>query len=128
MTIASNLQRLRKEAKLSQTKLAKLSGVSQQLISQIETGENNSTKELPALAKALGVSIADIDENYADKTIPGLDSFSNLTPENLQRLIAINKRVEMFSMEEEDDEALGRALEKVDIFLDVELPTADKKK
>lgn len=127
MTIGSNLQRLRKEAKLSQATLAKLSGVSQQLISQIETDVNNSTKELPALAKALGVSVADIDESYADKTIPGLD-FSHLTPENLQRLIAINKRVEMFSMEEEDDEALGRALEKVDIFLDVELPTADKKK
>lgn len=64
-TIAENLKRLRKEAKLSQAKLADLSGVSQQLISQIENGKNSSTKELPALAKALGASVGDIDEEYA---------------------------------------------------------------
>lgn len=127
MTIASNLQRLRKAAKLSQTTLAKLSGVSQQLISQIETGENNSTKELPALAKALGVSVAEIDENYAGEIISGLD-FSHLTRENLEKLIAINKRVELFSMGEEADGTLGVVLEKIDGFLDVSLPHPNNKK
>lgn len=63
-TLAENLRRIRTEKRLSQVKLAAASGVSQQLISQIENGENTTTKELPKLAKALGVAIADLDENF----------------------------------------------------------------
>jgi len=64
MTIAKNLTRLRSKAGLSQSALAKLSGVSQQLISQIERGENVSTRHLPKLANALGVGIGEIDPSY----------------------------------------------------------------
>jgi transcriptional regulator with XRE-family HTH domain len=64
MEIGHNLKLLRTEAKLSQTALAKKAGVSQQLISQIERGENVSTTELPALATALGVRIEEIDPSY----------------------------------------------------------------
>jgi transcriptional regulator with XRE-family HTH domain len=63
-TIAQNLKRLRKAAHLSQDKLAELAGVTQQLISQIESGKNATTKELPAIAHALHVSVAEIDEAY----------------------------------------------------------------
>lgn len=63
-TLAENLIRIRTARKLSQSKLAKAAGVSQQLISQIENGENTTTKELPKLAKALQVGIADLDENF----------------------------------------------------------------
>lgn len=66
MTIGANLKRIRKEARLSQMRLADLAGVSQQLISQIENDVNRSTKELPALAKALHVPVSAIDPNFLD--------------------------------------------------------------
>lgn len=65
MGIGENLRKLRQERRLSQKTLAELSGVSQQLISQIERGENRTTKELPDLARALGVGVQEIDESYA---------------------------------------------------------------
>jgi len=66
MSIAENLIRLRKAAGLSQTQLAEKSHTSQQLISQIEGGINNTTKHLPALAKALDCKVSDIDESYVE--------------------------------------------------------------
>lgn len=66
MTIADNLKRIRSEKKLSQAKLAKEAGVSQQLISQLENSVNSSTTELPKLARALGVSVSEIDPSYGD--------------------------------------------------------------
>jgi transcriptional regulator with XRE-family HTH domain len=62
--IGRNLIRLRQKAGLSQASLAKLSGVSQQLISQIESGKNTSTKYLPKLARPLGASISDLDPSF----------------------------------------------------------------
>lgn len=62
--VGENLRSIRKLKKLSQVKIAELSGVSQQLISQIENGINESTKELPALAQALGVGVHEIDPAY----------------------------------------------------------------
>lgn len=70
MSLAANLKKFREEKELSQPKLAEASGVSQQLISQIERGVNNSTKNLPALAKALGVTVYDLDENYTPDDMP----------------------------------------------------------
>ncbi len=64
MGIAENLKRLREDAGLSQAKLARLAKVTQQLISQIEAGTNSSTKNLPAIATALGRNIWEIDPNY----------------------------------------------------------------
>lgn len=65
MGIAENLKRLRKEAGLSQPALARASGVSQQLISQLERGENVTTTRLPDLARALSASLDELDESYA---------------------------------------------------------------
>lgn len=64
-TISENLKRIRALKKMSQAALASAAGVSQQLISQLERGVNVSTKELPAIAFALGVSVHEIDEAYA---------------------------------------------------------------
>lgn len=64
MGIAENLKRLRAAAKLSQVGLAKKAGVAQQLISQIERGENTSTKYLPQIARALSATVADIDPQF----------------------------------------------------------------
>jgi transcriptional regulator with XRE-family HTH domain len=76
MGIAENLKRLRKEKGLSQPRLAEKSGVSQQLISQIESGRNETTNKLPSLARALGVRVADIDPAYegvADEVVAGVE-------------------------------------------------------
>ena len=72
-TIAENVTCRRKDAGLSQTELADVSGVSQQLISQIERGVNLSTKYLPALARALRCSVSDLDEDFF-----GLETDPNL--------------------------------------------------
>ncbi|NTI80406.1 helix-turn-helix transcriptional regulator [Agrobacterium rhizogenes] len=63
-TIAENLKRHRKLRGISQVQLADKSGVSQQLISQLETSKNQATTELPAIAAALGVAVHEIDEAY----------------------------------------------------------------
>lgn len=62
--IGENLKMLRKAKRLSQVTLAEKAGVSQQLISQIERGENQTTRELPVLAQALGVGVYEIDPAY----------------------------------------------------------------
>lgn len=62
--VGENLRALRKLKKLSQAKVAELSGVSQQLISQLETGTAEKTTELPALAQALGVGVHELDPSY----------------------------------------------------------------
>jgi phage repressor protein C with HTH and peptisase S24 domain len=64
MPIPDNLKRLREERRLSQPRLAELAGVTQQLISQLERGENLTTRKLPQIARALGVQAHDIDESY----------------------------------------------------------------
>ena len=64
MTVADNLRRLRQAAGLSQMRLAQVANVSQPLVSQIERGENDSTKYLPQLAKAIGCQVSDIDPSY----------------------------------------------------------------
>lgn len=62
--LSENLKRIRESQGLSQAKLAQNSGVSQQLISQIERGINTTTKELPKLAASLSVTVADLDESF----------------------------------------------------------------
>lgn len=66
--LGENLRRIRQSARMSQAQLAAKSGLSQQLISQIERGVNLSTTELPALANALGCAVFDLDESYLPDT------------------------------------------------------------
>lgn len=67
MGIPENLKRLRAHERLSQSALARKAGVAQQLISQLERGENLTTKMLPQIARALNVSIAEVDPNFASE-------------------------------------------------------------
>jgi transcriptional regulator with XRE-family HTH domain len=64
MTVAANLKRLRLDRQLSQGRLAELANVSQQLVSQIERGENVSTKYLPQIAVALNCKVDELDPSY----------------------------------------------------------------
>ncbi|WP_313534523.1 helix-turn-helix transcriptional regulator [Haematobacter sp.] len=61
-TLAENLLLARTAAGLSQAELAKRAKVSQQLVSQIERGENESAKTstLVKLAEAAGVQVSDL--------------------------------------------------------------------
>lgn len=83
--IPENIKDLRKRARPPQPALAKKAGVSQQLISQLENGVNLTTKYLPQIAKALGVTMAEVDETFADQpgraansSIPDLEIFAGL--------------------------------------------------
>ena len=60
MNLAERLRAARLRKGWSQAKLAEESGVSQQLISKLERGEAQATKEGPALAGALGVSLDEL--------------------------------------------------------------------
>ncbi|KVR92776.1 XRE family transcriptional regulator [Burkholderia vietnamiensis] len=55
-TLGSRVKAARLDAKLSQESLARQVGVSQGLIGQIESGKNQGSKHLAALARTLGVS------------------------------------------------------------------------
>ena len=58
--LGKRLRDARNARGLTQKDLARKSGVSQATISDIERGRNESSKELPALAKALGASVDDL--------------------------------------------------------------------
>jgi transcriptional regulator with XRE-family HTH domain len=62
MSIGKNLKRLRQSADLTQTDLARKSGVDQSMISKIEREEfeNLTLDTLRSLTKALGCSIVDL--------------------------------------------------------------------
>jgi SOS-response transcriptional repressor LexA len=64
MSLQKNLARIRKERGLSQVKLSQIAGVSQQLLSRLENGTDLTTKKLPEIARALGVTVFDLDEKY----------------------------------------------------------------
>jgi transcriptional regulator with XRE-family HTH domain len=64
MSLAANLARARKNKGLSQTALAKMAQVSQQLISRLESGVDQTTKMLPQIARVLGVHVYDLDPNF----------------------------------------------------------------
>jgi transcriptional regulator with XRE-family HTH domain len=80
MGIAENLKRLREAAGLSQTELGKRAGVSQQLIQKIETNQYYRITKLPEIARALGVPMHEVDENFV--------SVAPLVPGNTAPLIS----------------------------------------
>lgn len=70
MTLAENLKRIREAKGLSQVRLADKAKVSQQLISRLESGRDQTTKKLPQLANALGVLVTDLDPAYIVEAAP----------------------------------------------------------
>jgi phage repressor protein C with HTH and peptisase S24 domain len=58
------LRTAREEARLSQLDLARMAGVSQQLIAAIETGRTRSTKFLPRIALALSRRPGELDPDW----------------------------------------------------------------
>lgn len=72
MGLAENLKKIREDNDLSQARLAKLAGVSQQSISRLEAGKDLTSKYLPRIAAALRVPVSAIDPSYLSP-IPDAD-------------------------------------------------------
>lgn len=70
MTFANNLKPLREAQGYSQPKFAKLIGVSQSLIAQLESGAVTSTKHIFKIAKTLGVSVSVFDASATEQAAP----------------------------------------------------------
>lgn len=68
---AVRLRKLRADAGMSQYALAKASGVSKQAVSQLESGDSEPTwATVQKLARALGVSVADFDDEDGGRMPP----------------------------------------------------------
>jgi transcriptional regulator with XRE-family HTH domain len=88
MGIAENLKRLRTAADLSQAGLAKKAGVAQQLISQIESGKNTTTKYLPQIARALGAGVEEIDPQFGS-----LSASDDARRQQLSEIVEIHRKL-----------------------------------
>ena len=96
--LASRLREYRKAMSLTQEELAKKLGKRQSVVSSWELGTGiPDANQLPAIAKALGVSIADIcgspDINSFDKKL--LDAFhcaDKITQNNIKLLLGITEK------------------------------------
>lgn len=78
MNLATRLTETRKSLGYSQRELAHLSGVSQQMISKLETGNAEGTRDIVALARALNITAHWLQTGEGDKerttVSTGLDS------------------------------------------------------
>lgn len=106
MHIGKNIRALRKQAGLTQTALAEALGIKQQVVVRYEKEEiNPEVAKLPALAKALGVSIEELfREGYPAKEaqskikrknsreVQAQEIFRNLKPEE-QRAVLKHMRI-----------------------------------
>ena len=63
--VGDNVRKFRGLRQMSQTDLAKKSRVSQPVIAALESGNQETTKRIPLIAAALGVSVSDLDPSYA---------------------------------------------------------------
>ena len=67
-TFASNLRKIRLSKHLSQEQLAELSGLHRTYVGSVERGERNiSIDNIEALAKSLGVSVAQLLDGAKSK-------------------------------------------------------------
>lgn len=92
MALKENLRRFRLARGLKQEPLAKLAGVSQQLIVEIEKGRVKSTKSVYNLAKALGVAAWELDPNIPAPE-PGEDSLRAILADPEAFLEGLNKTI-----------------------------------
>lgn len=69
MSIAENIKRLREEKGLSQFEFAKIVGVSQPMIAQIERGTKNPSFQIGVeIAKRFGISMEELANGTDNKT------------------------------------------------------------
>lgn len=74
--LGKKIRALREAKGLSQTDLGKAVGISQPVINKLENGEQQSTKKLIEIAKALGVKPGELDPRYG--VIEGTPSIQDI--------------------------------------------------
>lgn len=67
MSIGQRVREARKDAKLTQTQVAKKSGIKQSTVSDLERGVSASSSELVAIAMAVGVNPSWLQTGKGDK-------------------------------------------------------------
>lgn len=72
-SVGEKVRRLRKARGLSQADLSSISGISQTTISDLERGRNETSKELPAIAAALRVSVEELTYGVVAVTTQSLE-------------------------------------------------------
>lgn len=100
LTLAERLTRLRGERSLTQTQLARLSGVRQGMISRIETGQSQSVKAVGKIAAALNVSVSWLQFGVLAPSDDGqrlVEIFELLGAADRARLLAIAEALEKIS-------------------------------
>lgn len=75
---------LRKERGWSQSDLARAAGISQAALAKIEKGAVRETKALPAIAKALGVTVYRINPDLPQPSL--LEAYANMDLEKAEKL------------------------------------------
>ena len=63
-TLGQRIKFYREQLGLTQKQLATKARVSQPTIAELETGDQQTTRKLPAIAKALKITIADLDPDF----------------------------------------------------------------
>lgn len=112
MNIGEKIRKLREEKEWSQYRLAKVSGVRQGNLSQIEAGIKKAptADTLRKICAALGVSMAEFDDTIKEKDLP-----SEFTPDDIELLRKIKsqpehvrKTIETLANIDEDAAAEGK--------------------
>lgn len=63
-TLGQRIRHYRKALKLTQKQLADLAGISQPTIADLERNDQATTRKLPAIAKALKITIGQLDPDF----------------------------------------------------------------
>ncbi|AKX95668.1 transcriptional regulator [Moorella thermoacetica] len=98
MTLGNRLKELREKHHLTQYRLAKLSGVSQSHISEIESGDKEpTTGTLMKICSAMGLTLAEFFTEETPSLPPDLRQIlkeaESLTPGQRQKLIEFLKSI-----------------------------------
>lgn len=101
--VGDKIKSLREEAGLSQAALARRAGVSQPVIHALESGTQPTSKKLPQIARALGVTAVDIDPSYG---LPGPPSLTPSRPESASTSAAF---IEELARSGVEPKLIGRA-------------------
>ena len=98
-TFGERLTKLRESKNLSQAKLAKMAGVPQSTIAQIETGRNKSTKRIIELAEALDTTPNYLLNGVKDLSVVPLSSeIGSYSDKNISNNIGAYVKIPYFDM------------------------------
>jgi len=106
MKLSERLKKARKHASLSQKELEAASGVSQQMISRIETGQSKETADIVKLSIACGVRPEWLAEGQGGMTAEDTEPVQLLTDDQRRALeyldgLSPNQRAEWFRWADE---------------------------